>query len=270
MASLTSHAHKAADNPWLERLTRAGLVGYGVLHLLFAWLVLRIAFGGAPADGDQSGALHALAAKPFGSALIVILVIGLTAMVVWQIFEASIGHRGERGRHRVYERLASAGRAAFYTYLAWTGIKVLRGKNKSTADLQEEASQDLMVSSGGRLTVAVIGVLVAAIGAGLAVYGLTRKFEKHLMTSRMTAQVRDLIRRLGEIGYTAKGAAYGTAGVLLVMAAVTYDSDKARGLDAALRAMAAQTYGTWMLVITAVGIAAYGLFSVVQARYRKV
>jgi hypothetical protein len=267
---LTSHAHKAADNPWLERLTRAGLIGYGALHLLFAWLVLRIAFGTAPADGDQSGALHTLAGKPYGAALIVALVAGLIAMTIWQIFEASIGHRDQRGRHRVYERLASAGRAAFYTYLAWTGIKVLKGKNKSTADLQEQASQDLMVSSGGRFAVAAIGVTVAVIGAGLAVYGLTRKFEKHLKTSRMTAQVRQTIRRLGEIGYTAKGAAYGAAGVLLVVAAVNYDPDKARGLDAALRAMAAQAYGTWMLVVTAIGIAAYGLFSVVQARYRKV
>ncbi|GIM92811.1 DUF1206 domain-containing protein [Paractinoplanes toevensis] len=270
MASLTSHAHKAADNPWLERLTRAGLVAYGVLHVLFAWLILRIAFGTAPADGDQSGALHHLATKPYGAALIVLLVIGLVAMTIWQIFEAAIGHRGERGRHRVYERVASAGRAAFYTYLAWTGIKVLRGKNKSSADLQEQASQDLMVSGGGRLAVAAIGVLVAAIGVGLAIYGLTKKFEKHLLTSRMTAHVRRVVRRLGEVGYSAKGGAYAVAGALLVLAAVTYDPDKARGLDAALRAMADQTYGSWLLAATALGIAAYGLFSVVQARYRKV
>ncbi|GAA2621210.1 DUF1206 domain-containing protein [Paractinoplanes durhamensis] len=270
MPTLTSHVHKAADNPWLERLTRAGLVGYGALHLLFAWLVVRIAFGTAADDGDQSGALHRLATKPFGAALIVALVIGLVAMIIWQVFEASVGHRGERGRHRVYERVVSAGRAAFYTYLAWTGIKVLRGKKKSTADTQEQASQDLMVSTGGRLTVAVIGVVVVAIGAGLAIYGLTKKFEKHLRMSGVSAHVRSLIGKLGIVGYTAKGTAYAIAGVLLVMAAVTYDPDKARGLDAALRAMAAQTYGTWLLLVTALGIAAYGLFSVVQARYRKV
>jgi hypothetical protein len=58
--------------------------------------------------------------------------------------------------------------------------------------------------------------------------------------------------------------------VLLVLAAVQYDPDKARGLDAALRAMAAQPYGTWLLGVTALGIAAYGLFSVVQSRYREV
>jgi len=271
---LSSQAHgaasRAADSTWLERLTRGGFLGYGVIHLLFAYLIIRIAFAGKAADGDQSGALHALAEKPFGTALIVLIVIGLAAMMIWQIFEAAIGHRSERGRHRVYERVVSGGRAAFYAYLGWTGIKVLRGKTASSADTQENASQDLMASSGGRFTVAFAGVVVAAIGAGLVVYGVTRKFEKHLKTGQMTARMRMISRRLGVAGYAAKGLAYATAGVLFVTAAVQYDPDKARGLDAALRALADQPYGPWLLALSALGIAAYGLFSIVQARYRKV
>ncbi|WP_433300879.1 DUF1206 domain-containing protein [Actinoplanes sp. CA-030573] len=250
----------------LEHLTRAGLVGYGALHLLFAWVILRIAFGRAPADGDQSGALHTVASKPFGAALIAAIVVGLVAMTVWQAVEAVAGHRDERGRHRVYERVASAGRAAFYAYVAWSGVKVLKGKKTSSADAQEQASQDLMVSGGGRLTVAAAGVAVVVIGAGLAIYGLAGKFEKHLKAGRRNPAVRTL----GIVGYAAKGGAYAIAGVLLVLAAVRYDPDKARGLDAALRAMAGHAYGTWLLTVTALGIAAYGLFGLVQARYRKV
>jgi hypothetical protein len=235
MSSLPSQAHgaasRAADSTWLERLTRGGIVGYGVIHLLFAWLIVQIAFGGSSADGDQSGALHALAEQPFGTLLIAVIVVGLIAMTIWQAFEATIGHRTEQGRHRVYERIASAGRAVFYFYFAWTGIKVLRGK---------------------------------------MIYGVTKKFEKHLKTGQMTAQVREIGRRLGVAGYAAKGVAYAIAGGLLVTAALQYDPDKARGLDAALRTLAQQSYGRWLLVLTAVGIAAYGLFCLVQARYRKV
>ena len=170
----------------------------------------------------------------------------------------------------MYERIASAGRAAFYLYMAWTGVKVLRGKGASSADTQQQASEDLMVSTLGRISVAVTGIVVAAIGVGLMIYGVARKFEKHLKVSQMTARMRRLSRRLGVAGYAAKGVAYGTAGVLLLTAAIQYDPDKARGLDAALHALAAQTYGTWLLVLVAAGIAAYGLFSVVQSRYRKV
>src|SRR4051794_4949859 len=107
MSSLPTQARRAAGNPWLERLTRGGLVGDGVVHLLFAWLIVRIAFDRSATGGDQSGALHRLAGKPFGTALIVLLVVGFVAMTIWQVFEAAVGHRSERGRHRVNERLVS-------------------------------------------------------------------------------------------------------------------------------------------------------------------
>jgi hypothetical protein len=274
MPSLPSQARGAAsrtaNSTWLEHLTRAGLVGYGIIHLLFAWLILQIAFSGSGTDGDQSGALHNLAEKPFGTFLIVVIVIGLIAMTLWQLLEAAIGHRAERGRHRLYERITSVGRALFYAYFTWTGIKVLRGKKASSADTQQKASEDLMASSGGRLTVALAGIVIAAIGIGLVIYGVQKKFEKHLKTSQMTAQMRRVSERLGVAGYAAKGTAYGIAGVLFLVAAVQYDPDKARGLDATLNVLAQQSYGPWLLALTAVGIAAYGLFSIVQSRYRKV
>jgi hypothetical protein len=88
--------------------------------------------------------------------------------------------------------------------------------------------------------------------------------------SQMTAKMRRLSDRLGVAGYAAKGGAYGIAGVLFLIAAVQYDSEKARGLDATLNVLSEQSYGPWLLALTALGIAAYGLFSIVQARYRKV
>jgi hypothetical protein len=265
-----SAASRTANSTWLEHLTRAGLVGYGIIHLLFAWLILQIAFDGSSTDGDQSGALHDLAEEPFGTFLIVAIVIGLIAMTIWQILEAAVGHRAERGRDRLYERIVSAGRAAFYLYFCWTGSKVLQGKKASSADTQQKASEDLMASTGGRFFVAFAGIAIAVIGVGLVIYGVQKKFEKHLKTSQMDARMRRVSERLGVTGYVAKGAAYGIAGVLFLVAAVQYDPDKARGLDAALKVLAEQAYGPWLLALTALGIAAYGLFSIVQSRYRKV
>ena len=57
---------RTEDNPWFERLTRFGLVGYGVTHLLVAWIALQLAFGRAPAVGDQSGAFATVARQPQG------------------------------------------------------------------------------------------------------------------------------------------------------------------------------------------------------------
>jgi Domain of Unknown Function (DUF1206) len=262
MPSVTTSARVAGET-WLERLTRVGFIGYGVVHLLFAYVIVQIAIAGSGTDGDQSGAMQRVAEKPFGTALIVAIVIGLVAMALWQILEIFVPHS-------LIERLASVGRAAFYLYLAWTGVKVLRGKKTSSADVQQDAAQGLLASSLGRVAVVVAGLALAAIGVGLAYAGITRRFEKHLKVSQMSASTRRLIGRLGTVGYTAKGAAYGIAGVLFIAAALQYDSDKARGLDAALQALASQSYGVWLLLLTAVGFAAYGLFAVAEARYRKV
>ena len=54
------------------------------------------------------------------------------------------------------------------------------------------------------------------------------------------------------------------------LAAVTYDPNKARGLDAALKTLAGHAYGVWLLVLIALGFAAFGVFCFAQAKYRKV
>jgi hypothetical protein len=265
-----STANRAADSKTLEYLTRGGFIGYGIVHLLFAWLALQIAFGKSSGDGDQSGALRELVTQPFGKTLVILTIVGLVAMAVWQAFEAAIGHRSDEGKTRIAERVASGGRVLIYLYFAYTGYKVIKGVKSSSADSQQKASENLMAATGGRTLVALIGLLVAAIGIGLVVYGVLKKFEKHLHTSRMSAKTRTLSRRLGVAGYAAKGLAYTIAGVLLVVAAVTYDAKKARGLDGAVRTLAEQSYGTWLLALMALGIAAYGVFCFIQARYRKV
>ncbi|MEV7625045.1 DUF1206 domain-containing protein [Actinoplanes sp. NPDC089786] len=251
------------QHSWLEKLTRAGFIGYGIVHLLFAYLIVRIAFGSRAADGDQSGAMQKLAESPFGVALIVTIIVGLVAMAVWQVLEIFEDRR-------LPERVASAGRAAFYLYLGWNGVKVLRSKPASSADTQQNAAEGLLGSGAGRVAVIAAGLIVVAIGAGLAIAGLTKRFERHLRVSRMTRATRNLLRRLGEVGFTAKGIAYGIAGVLFVTAALQYDPSKARGLDAALRALAGETYGFWLLLLVALGFLSYGLFSMAEAKYRKV
>jgi hypothetical protein len=241
-----------------------------VVHLLVAWLALQIAFGRPAGAGDQGGALYRLAGQPFGRYLVIAISVGLAAMALWQALEAAVGHRIDRGTERTLERVASAGRAVVYAYLAWTAAKVVTEAKSSSAEQQETKTAELMASTGGRWLVALIGLVIAVVGICLIIYGLVKRFEKHMMTAQMDARTRKVSRALGVAGYTAKGIAYGIAGVLLVSAAVTYDADKARGLDGALHALAEQPYGGFLLTLVAVGIAAFAAFCFVQARYRKV
>jgi hypothetical protein len=264
-------ARRAAHNEWLERLTRIGLVGYGITHLLVGWLAVQLAFGGAaPAEGDQGGAFKKLGEQPTGKWLLLAIAIGLGAMVIWQALAAAVGHLDERGRARAFERIASVFKAGFYAYLAYKAATVRSGSASSSGDQQQQTTSTLLSSAGGRWLVGLIGLTIAAIGAGLVWYGATKRFEKHLKTGQMTPTTRKTSRWLGVSGYVAKGIAYGTLGVLVLLAAVNYDPSRSRGLDQALRTLAGQPAGDFILVAVAVGIVAYGVFCLFQAKYRKV
>jgi hypothetical protein len=71
-------------------------------------------------------------------------------------------------------------------------------------------------------------------------------------------------------GYTSKGVAYGIAGALIVSAAITYDPEKAGGLDAALKTLAGRAWGPWLLGLIALGIGCFGVYCFFQVKYRKV
>ncbi|MFG3339455.1 DUF1206 domain-containing protein [Glycomyces sp. NPDC048151] len=268
--NVRSTASRAAESKPLEVLARGGLIAYGVIHLLFAWLALQVAFGESSADTDQSGALKTLAAQPAGEFLVVCIVIGMVALAVWQAFEAALGHRGRQDRSAIAERVVSGGRVILYLYFAYLGYKVVSGAKASQSQSQQSTASSMMDSGGGRFLVGMAGVAVAGIGVGLVVYGLTKHFEKHLNTGRMNFSMHRTVRRLGIAGYASKGLAYAIAGLLILSAAVTYDPEKAGGLDTALKTMTGTAWGPWLLVLTALGIACYGVYCFFQSRYREV
>ncbi len=263
------HAKAAVRHPLLEHLTRAGFVGYGVTHLLLAWVALQIALQRPSTDADQSGALGLLAAGGFGRVLLVLIAIGFVAMTLWQVLTAAVGHREFSGGRRLFERVASAGRAILYAYFGWTAWKVFKGA-AAGGDQQQQSVSDLLTRPNGQTIVSLAGIVLAIFGVGLAVYGWKEEFLHHLSTGKMSPEARKTTRWLGITGYVAKGVAYGVAGVLLLMAARSYDPAKARGLDTALRTLAAQPYGGLLLTVVAAGLAAFGVFCVLQSRYRKV
>jgi len=274
MTAATSQARftasRAANSKPLEYLARAGFVCYGIIHLLFAWVAFQLAFGNSAQSGDQTGAMQKLASQPLGKFLLILVVIGMVALALWMGLEAAIGESGVQSTRAKVERVINGVRAIVYLWLAWTGYQVLHGASSSQATGSKNATSHLMNSAGGRFWVGLIGLVVVGVGVGLMWYGLKKKFEEHLNTEQMRVEVRKTVRRLGMAGYTAKGVAYGIVGVLLIAAAVTYNASKASGLDGALKTLASQPFGPWLLALVAIGIAAFGIYCFFQARYRKV
>jgi hypothetical protein len=100
--------------------------------------------------------------------------------------------------------------------------------------------------------------------------GLTGGFMKDIDLPAAPDRWEPLIEGIGRVGYIAKGIAFGIVGVLLFQAATSHNPAKSRGLDAALRLLVSQPYGVFLLILVALGLAAFGVYCFFQARYRKV
>jgi len=83
----------------------------------------------------------------------------------------------------------------------------------------------------------------------------------------MSARTRKAVEFLGMAGNVARGVVFGVAGVLRVIAAVTFDPKEAQGLDGSLRKIATTPLGPWLLVAVALGLVTFGVYSCCEARW---
>jgi hypothetical protein len=113
----------------------------------------------------------------------------------------------------------------------------------------------------------LIGLVILGVGIAFVVRGIRRDFEKQL--SLPSGKAGDGIRVLGTVGYIAKGIAVAVVGVLFVVAAFTHDPEKAGGLDAALKSLAALPFGQLILWLVGAGLVVYGIYCFARARYAR-
>ncbi|MGY1841259.1 MULTISPECIES: DUF1206 domain-containing protein [unclassified Modestobacter] len=265
-------AQQAGDSDALENLARVGLIAYGVVHLLIAWLALQLAWGGSGGSADQSGAMATLAAQPFGRTLLWVLAVGLVALAVWQLAMLLRHARGLRssGDERKEALTGSAkavAKAAVYVVLAITAIRFATGGGQSSSGQEQQTVAGVFGWPGGRYLVGVAALVVIAVGAYHVHKGLSGRFLKEIDTAHASAGQRRLIERFGQVGYPAKGIALALVGGLLGWAAITFDAAKASGLDGALQTLLDAPFGQVLLTLVAVGIAAFGVFSFFRARF---
>jgi hypothetical protein len=257
---------KADGSKAFDHAVRVGLIAYGIVHLLIAWVAIQLAFGDNQGSASSDGALSTMAKTPVGGVLLYVVAAGFAALVIWQLMEAIGGDRDAEGKKKLFKRLGHASKAVLYGALGWSALKIAIGGG-SDGGGTDTITAKVMAMPGGQLLVGLVGLAVLAYGAGLIYRGLSESFMDKLKAEGQFGDTGKAFVLFGKTGYVSKGLALLVVAGLFLWAAWTHDPKKSGGLDQALHKVLEQPFGMPMLVALGAGIACYGLFAFAWARH---
>ena len=269
MSSKAQRAGSQAENSeWFDKAIRAGLVAYGVVHLLIAWLALQLAFGESEGAASSKGAMQQLAEQPFGTTLLWLVAIGMLMLVLWKLLDAWKGHEDEDDDKSKWAKKGfDVLKAVLYGTIGVSALRAAMGGGSSSKGGTDSTTAKIMDLPGGQFLVGLIGLAIIGYGANQIRTAYTEKFREKITAQGKAGDAGQAYIYFGKAGYTAKGIAVGIVGGLFLYAAVTHEAKKSGGLDQALHTVLQQPFGPFLLGIIAVGIACYGLFCFARARY---
>jgi len=260
--------HNLAGAKPLGWLARVGLVARGLVYLIIGVLALLLVFDAGGKAANQQEALKTVAHQPFGKTLLILVAIGLAGYALWRLVRAAVGHGAEQ-RDSGSDRVAALASGIAYVILCVTAVEIISGSGTGSGT-PKETTGGVLGWSGGTVIVAIAGAILIGVAAYQAYKGLGKKFLDDAKTSEMSPGVRRGYTALGVFGHVARAVIFALVGYGLIKAAIDYNPKAAIGLDGALRQLADSSYGPVLLGIVAAGLAGFAIYSMVDARYRKV
>jgi hypothetical protein len=256
--------------PWLIRFGRFGFAAKGVVYTLIGVLAVRAAVGAGGEVAGKIGVLEEISRAPFGRYLLAAIGIGIVGYALWRCIQAFMDTENKGSSAKgIAVRTGYFCIGLLYTGLAASAFRLSSGDWEDAGDAMQGWTARLMSHNFGEWAVAGAGIAVIAYGARQAYRGYTLKFRQKLRTSEMSAAERKWATRLGAIGYLSRAVVFWIVGVFLIVAVMHSDPNEVRGLDGALATLARQPWGPALLGIVALGLIAYGMYTFVEARYRR-
>jgi hypothetical protein len=251
-----------------EALSRAGFVARGLVYGIIGLLALDLAVGQGGKITNQQGALRTIEHQPFGHVLLALVAVGLGGYSLWRLFRAALGH-GPEGADTTVERLGALGSGIVYGLICVLAVEILLSSAGSSGGAKK-STKDVFGLPAGHWVIGVAGIVMIGVGIYQLVRGVRQKFLDDSKTEQMTPAIKKWFTWFGTVGHVARAIIFGLVGIFLLKAAIDYKADEAIGLDGALAKLYGQPYGPWLLGAVAVGLIAFSLFSISEARYRRI
>ena len=253
-----------------EVLSRVGFVARGLIYGIIGLFAFEVAVSDTGKLTNQQGAIRTVASQPFGEFLLLLLAIGLGGYAIWRLVRAALGH-GPEDADGTLERLGGLGSGLVYLGLCIASIKLLTGSSAAGASSKpDETTAGVFDWPAGRWLVGLAGVVMLGVAAYQLVKGVRQTFLEELKTGEMSAGLEKWVTWIGTIGHVSRAVVFGLVGWFLLKAAYEFEAREAVGLDGALTKILKADYGPWLLGFVAAGLIAFGVYSISEARYRRI
>jgi hypothetical protein len=251
---------------WAERLARFGYGAKGIVYLLVGGLAFAAAIGAGGRTTDSTGALASISGSAAGRAALAVVALGLFGYVIWSLVRAMKNPERDGAAKRAYFALT----AVIYSTLALAAARLALDGGTGGAGSgggAEGWSATLMRQPLGHWLLGIAGAGIALFGVQQLVNAWRVDLDDQLELGAMSTNARPWAIRAGRLGLAARGVVFGILGGFIVLAAVQSDPGEARGVQGVLDLLERTPA---LLAAVALGLAAFGVYSLVLARYRRI
>jgi hypothetical protein len=263
-----SSAERAARSRWVGWLGRIGFAAQGTCFVIIAVLALELAFGKKGRLTDPRGAFVVLAEGGWTRVLLVLLAVGFGGYSIWR-FAQAIFDRGGMGSDLggLGRRAIQFGQGILYALLTALAVRVLTGGHAHGST--KRAAAGILGWPGGPEIVGAIGVAVGIVAVVNVYWGLSGRFMESIRRGELDTRAEGVLKLVGTVGFIALGFVLAVVSWFMLKAAFDYNAGKVVSLGGAMARLARAGYGDWLLTAVALGLLAYGLFGLLQARYHR-
>lgn len=269
---MAPHAVRIAASqaaPWVERTARVGFAVKGVLYLIIGVLSARAAISGGRTVTDSHeamGVLHGALGRP----LLAIAALGLAGYGIWLLVSA-ITDAESRGRSAIgiARRISAVVRGIVHLGLAYTAVSLALWERSGPGgdDTTRHWTARLLDAPGGVYLVWIAALWIGGYGLYQFYCAWKVKLDDQLELDRLITGARGWVYAISRFGIAARGVVFVMLAVLFARAASTHDPNHAGGPGESMRELF--ELGRWPFLLIAVGVAAYGVYQFIEARYRR-
>jgi len=241
-----------------ETVTRIGFAARGIMYIIIGWLALK-----SGRTEGSGGALEYLSSGG-GKILLGLMALGFLGYGLWRLSEALMdteGH-GTDGKGMAV-RAGGFVSGLIHLGLAFYAARLASGQGGGgSSDGAEQSAATALSLPGGQTMLTIVAVILIGVGLYQFVKAVKLGFLRHL---DQRAAKEAWVQWAGRLGYAARGLVFLTIGYFLWNAARQESAAQAGGTGDALGSLPPM-----LQAVVAAGLVLFGLFSLVEARYRRI